>query len=279
MGAELIDIKLGPAKSGLTLKAQLKSAAGTPVGSAITTGFIEVSAGSGSYSWSHTFADDFIGTAVFLNSADDSYLSDSKIVPPAESSGGAGSGAYVRTVTVTSNGTTPIVGAIVRLTDGQSYTATSNGSGVASFSLDTGSYTLSVTKAGYSYTPTTVTVSGAGNTTITLTAVTIPPAANADQTTAYLYTYDGAGTLEGDVAIEFRVVDPSTDAEDGAGTSYPRKPFTIRSDNDGLLETPLKKNSTYAARRGIGAWIEFETDDQSTYQLPEVLGQIEYGRQ
>jgi len=69
-------------------------------------------------------------------------------------------GAYVITVTVT-DGTDPLEAAVVRVTNGaNSFTGSTDASGNASFSLDALTYTVSVTKSGYSFAPTTRTVTG-----------------------------------------------------------------------------------------------------------------------
>lgn len=73
---------------------------------------------------------------------------------------GSGSGAYAITVTVT-DGTDPLEGATVRLIEGvNNFVATTDASGNASFSLDAATYAVTVTKAGYSFTPATRTVTG-----------------------------------------------------------------------------------------------------------------------
>src|SRR4051812_5826423 len=76
-----------------------------------------------------------------------------------------GGGAFAVTVTVTnSNGGAAIVGASVRMTDASgSYEAATNGSGVATFALDTSTYILGIFKEGYLYAPTNQVVSGAAN--------------------------------------------------------------------------------------------------------------------
>jgi hypothetical protein len=87
-------------------------------------------------------------------------------------SGGAGTGA--RTVTITVNdGTTALQNAIVRMTEGaNTFTAMTNASGVCTFNLDDATYTVSITKSGYSYAGTTLVVDGTETATYSMTQIT-----------------------------------------------------------------------------------------------------------
>ena len=102
---------------------------------------------------------------------------------------GSGSGAYTITVTVT-DGTDPLQNATVRLVEGvNQFTAVTDASGEAAFSLDAATYTVTVTKDGYQFTPTTRTVTGAESGTLTndleMTAVVLATST----TTARLVTF------------------------------------------------------------------------------------------
>lgn len=86
----------------------------------------------------------------------------------------SGSGAFTVTVTV-SDGSSPVPNANVRVSSGiTSYVATTNGSGVASFSLDAATWGLAITKSGYSFTPSTIVVSASANFNKTITPVVVP---------------------------------------------------------------------------------------------------------
>lgn len=88
--------------------------------------------------------------------------------------GASGSGANAVTVTVT-DGTNPLANVAVRLTNGiNNFTASTNNSGVASFSLDAAVYTRSMTRGGYQFTPDTITVSASGNFGAAMSAIVIP---------------------------------------------------------------------------------------------------------
>jgi hypothetical protein len=91
-----------------------------------------------------------------------------------------GVGAHAITVLVT-DGTNPLQNASVRVSEGASaLVGTTDSNGHAHFSLDSGTYTVTATKGGYSFTPTTRTVTGdeAGTITqaIAMTQVSIPGA-------------------------------------------------------------------------------------------------------
>lgn len=89
-------------------------------------------------------------------------------------SGGAGSGAYTCTVTV-SDGSNPVANATVRLVNGVTTLAIqTNGSGIATFGLDSATWAIAITKSGYTFTPTTIVVTGAANFDETITPVVIP---------------------------------------------------------------------------------------------------------
>jgi len=110
--------------------------------------------------------------------------------------GGAGTGA--RTVTITVNdGTTVLQNATVRMTEGvNTFTALTNASGVAVFNLDDATYTVSITKSGYSYTGTTLVVNGTETATYSMTAISVTPPTSPSKS-----------------AIEVLCVDENVDAE------------------------------------------------------------------
>lgn len=105
----------------------------------------------------------------------------------------AGNGAYTITATVT-DGTNPLQGATVRVTSGiNTFSSVSDASGHVTFSLNSGSYTVSATNNGYSFTPSVRTVTGnnAGtlySSPIAMTAVVIP-VAPVDPTLCRIYGY------------------------------------------------------------------------------------------
>lgn len=87
--------------------------------------------------------------------------------------GGSGSGA--RTVTITVNdGTTVLENALVRITEGaNTFYKLTNSSGVAVLNVDDATYTVAITKAGYSYSGTSLVVNGDEAETYSMTAISI----------------------------------------------------------------------------------------------------------
>ena len=114
---------------------------------------------------------------------------------------GSGSGAYSLTVTVT-DGTDPLESATVRLVEGaNNFTASTNALGEASFSLDAATYTVTVTKFGYSFTPTTRTVTGNETGTLVndleMTAMVIAAASTAARTVTFQSVLYGVARRKG----------------------------------------------------------------------------------
>lgn len=164
----------------------------------------------------------------------------------AASTGGAGSGAYTLTVTV-NDGATALQNATVRMTEGaNTFTATTNASGVAVFALDAATYAVAITKDGYQFTPTTRVVSATASQTYSMTAVTITPSP-ADQVTGYLTTYDENGDVEADVDVTLRIKSAPSDA----GFALDSADRVATSDVNGLVEFPgMFPGARYSIWRG-----------------------------
>ncbi len=96
-----------------------------------------------------------------------------------EVASGAGSGTGARTVTVTVNdGTNPIQNANVRLTLGaETFISTTNVSGQCTLNVDDGTYTVSITAAGYSFGGATLVVDANETATYSMSAIAFPIAA------------------------------------------------------------------------------------------------------
>lgn len=188
-------------------------------------------------------------------------------------SGGGGSGTGARTVTITVNdGTTALQNARVRLTEGaNTFTAQTNASGVATFNVDDATYTVAITKAGYSYSGTTLAVSASTSVTYSMTAITITPSTG-DQTTGYLTTLDETGQAEANVSIYVSL----SDVPDDYGLALDEATRTVVSDEDGLVEiTGMVKGATYNLRRGLKGRlypVTIPTSAGSSYELPNIAG-------
>ena len=183
---------------------------------------------------------------------------------------GAGSGARTCVLTVQTSGAVAIQGANVRVTrNSVSHTQTTNSSGVATFNLDDGSWTVAITAAGYSYNGTTLTVDGDETATYTMTAnnVSAPSAPNLSVGTLLCLGTDGA--IEAGVSVHFRVVSGSGTA----GYALDNAPFTLTSDAQGEIEDEFVIGATYAGRRGtVGREVEFTVANAANFNIPEILG-------
>jgi hypothetical protein len=200
-------------------------------------------------------------------------------------SGSAGTGAFAVTVKVTTNGTTPIVGATVRITGAQFGLAISDGNGLATFALDAGSVVLSVTAPGYYCTPTTQTVDGAGlwvssaadQVIITMTAnPTVTPSADPAKTTCFFTVRNAALERMAGVVFRFDFQRPVAGLVD-AWSTLPEQEAT--SDANGLVQVELAKECVWlltgppsAKRRTI----QFSTANAGTTKaLPQYVADFE----
>jgi hypothetical protein len=154
----------------------------------------------------------------------DLILEDTGTTLPAQISGidtGSGSGAYTITATVT-DGTNPLQGATVRVREGiNAYTGTTDANGEVTFALDAATYSVAVTKDGYSFTPTTRTVTGEETGTLTddleLTAITVVAADDPDECrVSGSNIRDLGGAVASDVSVLFELyVTPDGPAKSG----------------------------------------------------------------
>ena len=187
---------------------------------------------------------------------------------------GSGVGTGARSVTITVNdGATVLQTAIVRMSQGaESYTATTNVSGVATFSLDDATWTVTITKAGYSFTPTTIIVNGTETQTYSMTAVTVTPATAPGQTTVYGTFYNATGAGEQGVVIDLRL---SAFSASAAGLGYDTSIMTDVSDASGNVEfLACWRGAVYEARRRgrHQTWVSFTTASATTSPLPVLIG-------
>jgi hypothetical protein len=92
--------------------------------------------------------------------------------------GGVGTGARAVSITVLDNLASPIQSATVRVSrSGQTFAAQTNASGLASFSLDDATWTVSITSPGYSFAPVSLVVGGTAAQTYSMTPIAPTPPA------------------------------------------------------------------------------------------------------
>lgn len=179
----------------------------------------------------------------------------------------SGSGAFAVTVTVT-DGSAALQNATVRLVEGaNAYTTQTNSSGVASFSLDAATYALTITKAGYSFTPATITVSASGNFAKAMTAIVIPAQSDPALTTVYAHTYSQQGAVLSGEAVSFTLVT----APSGTGAVFNVAAVRAISDSNGLVSVGLLKDATYKLSYR-GTVVTFSTGTDDTKALGNLIG-------
>lgn len=145
----------------------------------------------------------------------------------------AGTGSGARTLTVTVNdGATALQNARVRFTLGAAtYVQTTNASGVATFNLDDGTWTVAITLIGYTFSGTTKVVSSSGSQTYSMTAMTLTPS-DPGMITAYIVILDNHGDPVNGVPVYMSAVAGNA-TNVGFGLEYDELTATSGEDEDG----------------------------------------------
>jgi len=182
--------------------------------------------------------------------------------------GSSGTGA--RTVTITVNdGTTALQNATVRMTEGaNTFTSLTNASGVAVFNLDDATYTVGVTKAGYTYAGTTLIVDGTETATYSMTVVSITPPADPALCAVAFHLRDQYGVDKSGEPVEITFVKWET----GAAETPPivSVPPVQTTDADGLVEVELYRDATYRIVYGSAGYarrVDVVVPDASSYTV------------
>jgi len=184
--------------------------------------------------------------------------------------GGAGTGA--RTVTITVNdGTTALQNATVRMTEGvNSYTALTDADGVAVFNLDDATYTVSITKSGYSYTGTTLVVNGTETATYSMTAISVTPPTSPSKSAIEVLCVDENVDAESGVAVDFRIVTIPTGDQNIA---YKGTKQTATSNVDGIARFEVARGSVCEYKRGeADVWQRVTVDNDSVTNVTSFIG-------
>lgn len=181
-------------------------------------------------------------------------------------------GTGARTVTITVNdGSTVLENAIVRLTEGvNSFRALTNVSGVAVFNLDDATYTVSITKAGYTYAGTTLVVNGTETATYSMTQTAITPPSAPNLSVLTILCLDAAGAVESGVSIDIRIVTvPSGDTN----TAYKGSKQTVVSNGSGIASLEAVRGAVYEYKRGTrDVWAEVTIGDAATTDVTSFIG-------
>jgi hypothetical protein len=186
-------------------------------------------------------------------------------------SGGGGSGTGARTVTITVNdGTSALQNATVRLTEGiNAYTAITNVSGVCTFNVDDATYTVSISKSGYTYAGTTLVVDGTETRTYSMTAIVVTPGV-APLCTVVIHIQDQYGNDLSGEPVEITFIEFTEDATETPPVLS--VPPVQESDADGLVEVTLYRNAKYKAVYGTYPYsrrIDFTVPDAGSYEVQQ----------
>lgn len=153
-----------------------------------------------------------------------------------------------RTVTITVNdGTTNLTGAVVTATRGGVTYYQTTISGVVTFYLTDGDWTITVGCEGYSSSGGTLTVNGTEAQTYSLSPVSIS-ASSPGKTTGYWTCFDEDGNPEEGASVSIAVAETASTV---SGNSYDSKTRTELSAANGVVQfTNMHKGVTYRIQRG-----------------------------
>lgn len=189
--------------------------------------------------------------------------------PLGASSSSSGTGSYAITVHVTDGLAANLIGAQVTLTDGVlSYVATTIAGGLATFSLNAATYTLTITKAGYTYTPTTQVVGGVATITAALTAIVIPGAGVVNGASVYAYARGIDGVVSEGKTFFVRLVSSNTSFDFWNGETVE----SSESDSTGYAALTVRLGASAQASLDKINWTPTFTVSTDPYHLQEIVG-------
>jgi hypothetical protein len=196
------------------------------------------------------------------------------ILVQATAAAGASGGTGARTVAITVNdGTTALESARVRLTKGaESYLLATNASGVATFSVDDGTWAVVITLAGYTFTATTLVVDGNETQTYSMTAAAFTPSTQPDSVTVRWLVIGGSTRLpKQGVAVTLRMRTPP----EGNGYIFGDDNGTDTSDANGMVEfanVPLGSVVVVTAGSGTAVHVAIPENATEPYDAGNLLG-------
>ena len=182
----------------------------------------------------------------------------------------ASTGSGARTVTITVNdGTTALQNARVRLTEGaNTYTGLTNASGVVTFNLDDATYTVGITKSGYSYAGTTLVVDGTETRTYSMTVVTVTPPDDPALCAVTFHMYDQYGADMASQPVDITFVKWETTATDTPPVLS--VPPVQTTNSDGVVSVNLFREATYKIVYGNAPYtrrVDVTIPDAGTYTV------------
>lgn len=162
-------------------------------------------------------------------------------------SSSGGSGAFAITVTVKDGSGNLLQNANVRVTEGvNSYILLTNASGNATFSLDAATYTVSITKSGYSFTPLTRTVTGNQTGTLindlVMTVIVITPPTDPTLCRLYGFFLYPSGAVAVGIRVEATLV---VNAPASTGSIIIEKTVFVDTDDTGYAQLDVIRTDEY----------------------------------
>jgi hypothetical protein len=182
----------------------------------------------------------------------------------------ASTGSGARTVTITVNdGTTVLQNAKVRLTEGAStYNGTTNASGVIVFNVDDATYTVGITKSGYTYAGTSLVVDGTETRTYSMTVVSVTPPDDPALCAVTMHVYDQYGADMASQPVEITFVKWETTATDTPPVLSP--PPVLSTNTEGIVSAELFREATYKIVYGNAPYtrrVDVTIPDAATYTV------------
>ena len=182
----------------------------------------------------------------------------------------ASTGSGARTVTITVNdGTTVLENARVRLTEGaNTYTGLTNVSGVVTFNLDDATYTVGITKSGYSYAGTTLVVDGTETRTYSMTVISVTPPDDPALCAVTFHVYDQYGADIASQPVDITFVKWETTATDTPPVLS--VPPVQTTNSDGVVSVNLFREATYKIVYGNAPYtrrVDVTIPDAGTYTV------------
>jgi hypothetical protein len=182
----------------------------------------------------------------------------------------AGTGTGARTVTITVNdGATVLQNARVRVVEGvNTYTGLTNASGVVVFNLDDATYTVSITKSGYTYAGTLLIVDGTETRTYSMTVVSVTPPDDPALCAVTIHVFDQYGADMSGQPVEITFVKWDTTAADTPPVLS--VPPVQTTDADGLVSVNLFREAVYRIVYGNAPYtrrVDVTIPDAGTYTV------------
>lgn len=183
---------------------------------------------------------------------------------------GTGTGARTVTPTVRVSGVA-LEGATVRMVLGsEAYTGTTNSSGQVTFNLDDGTYTVSISKPGYSFAGTTLVVDGTETPIYNMAAISVSTPADPALATLTVKCLDKAGAAEPGAKVYVRLVGIPSGS---TGLSFDGISSEATANSEGNATLTIVKLAKYQIRRGgTQQWKDFTAGSADSQTIPSFIG-------